>query len=46
MRYRYTQDLFSGLWLVMIEDVVIRHFETEEECEQWIKEQMKGREIE
>lgn len=44
--FRYGFNLITDLWEVMLDGIVMRHFETEEECEKWIKEQMKGREIE
>lgn len=42
--YRYGYNMISGLWEVLIDGIVMRHFETEQECEKWIQEQTKGRE--
>lgn len=37
MRFAYTQDLLTGLWLVLKGDVVIAHKETEEEAVRFIE---------
>lgn len=44
--YRYGFNLVTNLREVVLNRIVMRHFESEEECEQWIKEQTKGREVE